>query len=167
MRFVATAIAVASVLACSPTPRDDGGGTARSATASARREIRLERTACFHGCPEYNVTVSDDGAVRFRGLSNVAQTGVHMATIPADRAASLFHLVDSLRLDTLAGSYVFGTRGCDPYIADLPGVIVTIVGPQAGWRVEGDPGCPSMPEALLDVAGTIDRVAGTGKWVGR
>lgn len=165
MKIVALAAALACVAACSPRPASEETAEVQQAGASAASEIRLERTACFHGCPEYNVTVSEDGTIRYQGLNNVAQTGVLTGTIPADSASMLFKFADDAQLDTLAGQYIHGTRGCDPYIADLPGLIVTIAGPQAGARIEGDPGCPSMPKVLTDFAAMVDRVAATERWI--
>ena len=149
MRIAACVAAAAAtvVLACGK-PSGDNAAVVQGGS-SAESEIRLDRTACFHSCPEYGVSVTSNGAVRYTGLNNVAMAGLHRATIPADSAALLFRFADSVRLDTLAGQYVHGTRGCEPYIADLPGVIVTVVGVQAGARIEADPGCPSAPKALL------------------
>lgn len=169
MRFVAFVAAAACALACSykPAGETDAPATAQvaqSVRAVATAEIRLERTACFHSCPEYSVSVSPDGSVRYNGLRNVAHTGVRTATVPADSAAALFKFADSVGFESLAGQYIHGTRGCDPYIADLPGLIVTLVRSGGGTRVEGDAGCPSIPSALVNFATMIDHVAGAERW---
>lgn len=171
MRISTLAAAVAALSAIACTYQKTQGDTTHAAAnvvlagdAVAAAEIRLERTACFHSCPEYSVSVAADGVVRYNGLRHVAQLGVHTARIQADSAALLFRYAADARFDSLAGEYVQGTRGCDPYIADLPGVIITVVRSSGGVRVEGDPGCPSIPPALVNLATMIDHVAGAERW---
>ena len=60
------------------------GGVAGAQTkANEPVEITLQRTACFGTCPEYTVTLKDDGTVVYSGRQFVKTPGEHTWKIEA------------------------------------------------------------------------------------
>ena len=58
----------------------------------APTRVTVVRTGCFWQCPEYAVTVRDDGRVGYRGLRHVDIPGARSWTIPASDVAPLMAL---------------------------------------------------------------------------
>lgn len=154
---------------CRPAPQRSNETRASGEVPSltALDAITLERRPCYGGCAFYRVTITGEGSVTFEGIRNVDSLGVRAARVNADSAAKLFQFADSIAFHDFAERYVHGETGCTPYIADLPGAIVTLVSSGRTKRVESDPGCPSVPRRLAELHALIDRTAGVERWAGR
>lgn len=125
--------------------------------ASSSRSILLERPRCHGECPAYNVTLANDGAVRFEGIANVSVKAVREWRVPGDSAAMVFHFADSIRFTSLPERYDFGVPGCTPYIADNAAFAVTLVSGAESKRVYADEGCANVPASLKALGKLIDR----------
>jgi ankyrin repeat protein len=121
--------------------------------------IKLKRTACYGSCPDYSVEVRGDGEVTFQGRSNVLIPGNHRGKISKQSLQELFK--------TFRRANYFSTR--DEYaamITDNPSYTTSVefdghsksVHDYVGLRV-------GMPEAVKNVEDSIDRLAGTAKWI--
>lgn len=121
--------------------------------------ITLERTRCFGMCPAYRVEIHGDGQVLYTGEAYVAITGEHRGRISQD---DLFHLVEAFRSAdylSLKDKYAALVTDNPTYSTSIAfdGVskkIVDYVGEHAG-----------MPSAISELEDTIDRLAGTDKWL--
>ncbi|MBS1714338.1 MAG: hypothetical protein JST30_08375 [Armatimonadetes bacterium] len=60
------------------------------------REISLERTPCFGGCPVYTVTFKSDGTVHFSGKRYVDKTGEYEGKVAPEEVAKLAKALDTL-----------------------------------------------------------------------
>lgn len=121
--------------------------------------IRLKRTLCYGPCPAYSVEVSGDGSVDFDGVSNVFIVGHYQARISdeavrelvaAFRRANYFSLKDRYAAPiTDNPTYTISIQfdGITKSVTDYAGVLV------------------GMPEVVEDLESTIDRIAGTEKWI--
>ena len=131
-----------------------------AAEQAATRSITLERPRCYGECPVYNVTLSDNGSVRYQGIANVAVKAVREWRVPADSAARVFRFADSIGFAGLPQRYEFGVAGCVPYIADNAAFAITLLDGDQARRVYADEGCPNVPSALKMLRGLIDRTSG-------
>jgi Domain of unknown function (DUF6438)/Ankyrin repeats (3 copies) len=123
--------------------------------------ITLERGLCFGNCPAYRVEIRGDGTVSFDAEASafVAVAGPHKARIPeqdvrdlfaAFRKADFFWLLDAYRAP----------------ISDFPDNRIAIAFDTHEKSVNDYIGqAVGMPKAVLDLEQTIDRLAGTRKWV--
>jgi hypothetical protein len=83
-------------------------------------QITLNRTPCFGFCPDYTVTISGDGEVRYEGRHFVNVVGVRTATIPRAEVAALLAQFDAVDFAHLRDEY----RG---QMTDLPTTTITLV----------------------------------------
>lgn len=121
--------------------------------------ITLSRTVCFGFCPDYTVTITGEGQVRYVGRHFVNVVGERTATIPAGDVQRLLARFDEIGFERLRDDY----RGA---MTDLP--TTTVVLERGGGRkVVADYGGVSagMPVAVRELQAEIDRVAGTAQWV--
>lgn len=121
--------------------------------------ITLNRTVCFGFCPDYTVTITGEGEVRYVGRRFVNVVGERTATIPRADVAALLARFDEIGFERLRDAYRAN-------VTDLP--TTTIVLERDGRRkVVADYGGLSagMPEAVRDLQDRIDQVAGTAQWV--
>lgn len=145
---------------------DAAAGPAPQAAAVAD-VVTLERTPCFGTCPVYTVTLDRSGAVRFEGRRFVADSGVSTGTVARARVDSLFTELAAAGYFGFADSYRSGDPACERYATDLPTVITEVRLGDRRKRIEHDRGCAGAPQALSDIEGRIDEVAGVRRWVER
>ncbi len=149
-----------------PFPADDGANT----------EITLERGACFGTCPDYRVTVTGDGTVRFTtSRDHFAGTAaeVHQdyngnnVLLPGDHVAHIDPGAVKRLLDQFRAARFFGLKNV--YFASITDsstqrltlrvggkskVVTDYVGTMVG-----------MPQAVRDLEEAVDSVTGTARWV--
>ncbi len=139
------------VAACASTP----------AAPQAPMSVTLERTRCFGFCPDYTVTIRDNGEVIYNGRNFVGTTGEQRAqAAPAD-VARLHALIERANFFALRDEYRAN-------ISDIPSFRVTV---EQGGRTKsvldyGGQGV-GMPAIVREIQDEIDRVAGTNRWVPR
>jgi hypothetical protein len=122
-------------------------------------QITLNRTVCFGFCPDYTVTISGDGVVRYTGRRFVNVVGERTATIPRADVERLIARFDAIGFDQLQDAYRAN-------VSDHP--TITIVLERNGRRkvvVDYAGGNAGMPMAVRELQDEIDRVAGAAQWV--
>lgn len=122
-------------------------------------EIRLVRGVCFGFCPDYTVTISGDGQVRYEGRRFVNAVGARTATIPGADVARLVQRFDEIGFDQLRDSY-------RAEVTDLPTYTVALTRNGRTKTVVDYGGTGvGMPASVRQLQDEIDRVAGTAQWV--
>lgn len=121
--------------------------------------MTLHRTGCYGSCPAYEVEIHGDGTVLYKGTAFVVVAGEHQDHISSEqveeiveafRKADYFSLKDQYRyMVTDNPTYVTSFR-----VDQIKKTVTDYVGDEAG-----------MPQAVTDLEETIDRIAGTVKWV--
>jgi hypothetical protein len=121
--------------------------------------ITLERSVCFGFCPDYSVTITGDGEVRYEGRRFVNVGGRQTAMIPAADVDRLLARFDAIGFDTLRDEY-------RAHVTDLPTYVITLERNGRSKRVLDYGGVSAgMPEAVRDLQDEIDSVANTARWV--
>jgi hypothetical protein len=165
----ALTLALLSLAGCAHQPAPAADAAPAPAHSNAQKNpstIRLERGSCYGRCPEYAVTVSTDGVVRFEGRRNTKKTGTDSARVSPKAAKALFQRFDKAGFAGFADRYTHGTPGCTRYIADLPTVTTTLTRNGVAKRVERDGGCRGAPSSLPSLEQAVDSVAQTTRWIG-
>lgn len=122
-------------------------------------EITLSRTSCYGFCPDYSVTINDQGEVRFEGRRFVNVVGEAHATVPRAEVARLLARFDAVGFDTLRDEY-------RARVTDNPTTTIMLTRNGRSKRVVDYVGIAvGMPEAARELQDEIDRVAGTARWV--
>ncbi|HEY3458643.1 MAG TPA: DUF6438 domain-containing protein [Bryobacteraceae bacterium] len=119
----------------------------------------LKRTTCFGPCPSYSVEVRGNGEVEFNGESNVLITGRHHSQIPKEAVLNLVSAYRRASYFSLNDRYRYLVTDNPTYTTwiEFDGrkkSVMDYVGLRAG-----------MPEAVQDLERTLDKIAGTEKWV--
>lgn len=148
------AFGAAALLACAPV-----NSPAETPPVNSPAEITLVRTLCFGFCPDYTVTLTGDGQVRYEGRRFVNEVGIRTATVPREDVARLLERFDAIGFERLNDEY----RG---QMTDLPTTTVTLV--RNGRRktvVDYGGVSAGMPREMRELQREIDRVAQTAQWV--
>jgi hypothetical protein len=120
--------------------------------------IGLERTVCFGACPDYRVTVYDDGTVVYEGRNFTKVVGFRIASVEEDtlrklvaefEGADFFALQDYTNMD----------------ITDSPSAVTSISLPGKSHTVNHYFGDRSAPDKLVNLENKIDELLNTGPWV--
>ena len=117
--------------------------------------ITLQRTICFGACPAYTVTIAGDGRVEYVGEQFVRVRGKETATIPPEQVAALVEAFETAGFFDLKNEYTAN-------ITDLPTTITSI---RIGDRFKRVIDYYGAPQVLKDLERSIDKVAGTARWV--
>ena len=152
---------------------DDGGNTASAATpiagpiamADTAQFIELERGACFGRCPVYMVRVRGDGAVRYEGMANVADSGVRESRLDDAAVRALFARFDASAFTTADSAYVEGSANCGSWMTDAPLLTLRRMQGQDTRTVRFDAGCTAAPRWVPALAAAVDSAAGTSRWI--
>jgi len=122
-------------------------------------EITLSRGVCFGFCPDYTVTITGDGHVRYDGRRFVNALGQRTAEIPAADVERLLARFDAVRFESLRDAYRAN-------VTDLPTFTIRLTRNGRTKTVVDYGGTSAgMPEAVRDLQDEIDRMAGTAQWV--
>jgi hypothetical protein len=122
--------------------------------------IALQRTVCYGSCPGYKVSISGTGEVEWDGGPYaVAVPGIHHATLQSKSMDDLLDAVRASRILDARDEYRAGWTDNPTYTVsvDLNGLhkqIVDYIGIIVG-----------MPTSIRDLEDTVDRIAGTDKWI--
>lgn len=121
--------------------------------------ITLERTTCFGSCPAYRVEIGGDGSVAYQGRSYVVVTGEHHDHISKDSLAQILEAFRKADYFSLGDKYICGVTDSPTTTTSISfdgqqKSVIDYVGEEIG-----------MPHAVVEVEETIDRVAGTARWV--
>jgi len=122
-------------------------------------QISLTRTVCFGFCPDYTVTISGDGDVRYDGRRFVNVVGQRTSSIPQAEVQALLTRFDAIGFDQLNDEY----RG---QMTDLPTTTITLTRNGATQRLVDYGGTNvCMTRDVRALQAEIDRVAGSAQWV--
>lgn len=121
--------------------------------------ITLERTTCFGSCPAYRVEIGGDGSVAYQGRGYVVVTGEHHDHISKDSLRQILEAFRKADYFSLRDKYIYGVTDNPTTTTSISfdgqqKSVIDYVGEEAG-----------MPHAVVEVEETIDRVAGTARWV--
>ena len=121
--------------------------------------ITLERTSCFGTCPAYHVEISGDGSVAYQGRGYVVVTGEHHDHISKESIAQILDAFRKADYFSLRDKYICGVTDNPTTTTSISfdgqqKSVIDYVGEEIG-----------MPHAVVEVEETIDRVAGTARWV--
>ncbi len=154
LRRFLIAFGAAALVACAPVDTP-----AETPPVTSNVEITLTRTMCYGFCPDYTVTVTGEGQVRYEGRQFVDAVGVRTATVPREDVARLLERFDAIGFERLNESY----RG---QMTDLPTYTVTLVRNGQRKTVQDYGGVSvGMPREVRELQQEIDRVAQTAQWV--
>lgn len=129
--------------------------------------IILQRTVCFGTCPDYTVTITSDGTVTFEGRRFTKTTGTATGRISRAAFRRLVREFQRIKYFSLPDEYAPGTKVCPQMITDLPSANTAIQLKGKTKSVRHYHGCGSKGAlaALTALENTIDKVAGTQKWI--
>ncbi|SNT27751.1 hypothetical protein SAMN05421770_106267 [Granulicella rosea] len=130
-----------------------------SVSEPSQVRITLARGGCFGTCPSYEVTISGDGTIHYRGEAFVLVTGDHTAHIDPKTVALL--------LDSFRKAHFFGANNVYRYNAtDLPTYRMTVVvGSRKKSVVDYWGEKAGMPREIIDLEDLIDKAANTALWI--
>lgn len=121
--------------------------------------ITLTRGVCFGTCPDYTVSISDEGHVTYVGRRFVNIVGEQHATIPVAEVQRLLARFEEIGFNNLRDAY----RG---HVTDLPTYTITLERNGQTKTVLDYAGTSAgMPPAVRELEQEIDRVANTARWV--
>ena len=110
------------------TPAAPGSSPENPAAPQGEGPLSIAFSAypCFGFCPDFTVTVSADGAVRYEGRRFTTLRGVH--ALPSNPALfqALSEVVMSPRLPWPRGDVQPGKGDCDPVATDLPSYALSV-----------------------------------------
>ena len=134
-------------------------------------EITLERTECYGWCPNYTVTISGDGTVRYEGRTFVKEVGVREGQVSPETVRDLVRTFEDLGFHALRDRY-------EHQITDLATETLTVRLGDRTKRVENygsrgrfDPFDRELPnwethEILFLLGDEVDRAVGIERWIG-
>jgi Domain of unknown function (DUF6438) len=102
---------------------------AQPEAASGPTAITFEAGPCYGFCPDFSVTVSADGAVRYEGRRFTQRQGVHMLPRNPALFQRLRDLTISPSLPWPRGNVQPGLPTCQTEVSDLPSYSLRTSGP--------------------------------------
>jgi hypothetical protein len=127
---------------------------AQTNPATGDFSITLKREGCLGDCPDYEVSISRDGSIRYKGRAYVRFKGLRSRKV---KPSEVQKLVARLREEDF-----FRWKENEMICVDYP--VVHIIAKLEGKQKHVFEGCET-PGKILDLADEIDRVAGTSRWV--
>jgi len=118
-------------------------------------EITLQRTVCFGTCPDYTVTLKDDGTVLYRGRQFVKTPGEHTWKIEPAAVRALAREMEAAGFFELQDAYT-------AMVTDNPTTFTTLT---IGSRTKKVKDYVAGPPKLKDIETKIDEVSGVLKYV--
>jgi hypothetical protein len=123
-------------------------------------ELTMDRSPCFGSCPQYRVTLRDDGTAIYEGLDYVRARGTFVTRVPT---ADVIDLVQRFDASFSEAHAAFNPRAHCPSQPDSPKIWIKL---RRGGKTIDLPvlnGCRAPHER--EIAADVDRVAGTDRWV--
>jgi hypothetical protein len=118
-------------------------------------EITLQRTMCFGTCPDYTVTLKDDGTVLYTGRQYVKTPGEHTWKIEPAAVRALAREMEAAGFFELQDAYT-------AMMTDNPTTFTTL---RIGSRIKKVKDYVAGPPKLKDIEAKIDEVSGVLKYV--
>jgi hypothetical protein len=135
-------------------------------------EITLERTECFGRCPNYSVTISGDGLVRYEGRTFVKEVGEREVAVAPSAVRKLLVRFQEVGFFDLKDRYI------QP-VTDVPAEYLTLrsagrvktiensyAGPAMGNPWGGTERDATVQQTLFELASAIDAAVQIEKLIG-
>ncbi len=122
--------------------------------------VSLQRTACFGACPQYTVSLFDDGTVAYEGVRFVKVRGKGSARLGPGEVAAVREAFSK------AGFSAFADRYDRRQVTDHPSVRLTFAAEGRSKSVDHYLGDRSAPETLTRLEEDLDRLLHAERWVG-
>lgn len=121
--------------------------------------MALSRSGCFGTCPSYSIEIYGDGTTLYKGDSYVVLTGEHRDHLSLEQVSEILDAFRKADYFSLKDEYSYPVTDCPTYttsfqVDQVSKSVTDYVGDEAG-----------MPQSVSDLEETIDRVAGTMKWI--
>jgi hypothetical protein len=134
-------------------------------------EISLERTVCFGTCPDYKLTIKNNGSVAFRGGRFTKIKGKRSGKITQPALKSIVTEFKKIDFFSFQDNYRSPADGCASFATDSPSEIISM-------RINGQSkvvnhyfGCSGVEgnvlEKLRDLGKFIDKTVNSKRWVGK
>lgn len=121
--------------------------------------IKLERTACFGGCPDYSLTINGDGKVTYEGKQFVKITGTRETTINMESIYQILAEFEEAEYFSLKDSYTgFGK-------SDMPHANTSISLGNRTKSIKHYLGDQNAPKKLIDLENKIDEIVNSAQWI--
>lgn len=137
--------------------------------ADALRHFKLflHREPCADDCPVYAVLARGSGEVEYAGGKNVEVTGDKTAALSVDQLTRLYRAVTKAKFFSIEDIYHNGPGGvgCTSLTSGKPRVVIGVTKKSKTKVIHYDYGCEGAPESLEHLAGTVDRVLNTQRWI--
>jgi membrane dipeptidase len=144
-----------SVAVFAPLPPAATGAQAARGQAAGPVEITLQRTMCFGTCPDYTVTLRDDGTVTYSGRQYVRVSGQHSWKIDPAAVRALAREMEEAGFFELENEYT-------DLRTDNPTTYTSLT---IGTRSKKIKDYVSGPPKLKDIEKRIEDVSGVRKYV--
>jgi hypothetical protein len=165
---MAMAMAMATAVACErPRQAATAAGAGDAPPAAPAVLLELERAPCRGRCPEYVVSLREDGVVTYTGRNHVGVIGAGQGAVDP---AALRGVHDALLAAGVAEAdslYDMDAPRCGSYVPDTPAAVLTVRLNGAPKRIRFEPGCSGVPRYLFEFATRIDSLADIQQWVRR
>jgi len=148
-----------------------GLGVARAAPPQFD-ELSMERSGCFGSCPSYTVKVIADGTVIYKGEEWVKDFGERRKRLGPVRIARIRQAIADIDFFNLRDGYESRRDGCALVATDSVLVVLVVKARGVTKTVRHYHGCAApdgrgpYPRRLTDFEDQIDRIIGTGQWIG-
>jgi hypothetical protein len=156
------AAALASVMAVM-TPADSAIASPSSRDTPDEKTLvmTMSRSTCFGTCPDYNVSLYEDGTLEYEGRRFVKVTGsrkktLDSATVQRVRQAIVDSGIQQLEPDCC---------GCQEW-TDSPTVVISMMTDGQRKTVYHYHGCTKAPDWLGKLEDRLDSLLGTDEFVG-
>jgi hypothetical protein len=153
LRRTILALAVAAALRSS---------TAAASPTPGRAWLRMETTACLGTCPEFTLTVYEDGEVAFDGHHCVIRRGLNRRRLSAESLQALHQQVAD------SGFWRLAADCCNHRdVTDAPWTYLEIAAEgDVSKRIEHYHGCRTAPAQLHALEQEILSATGATRWIG-
>jgi ankyrin repeat protein len=121
--------------------------------------MTLSRSGCLGTCPSYSIEIRGDGTTFYKGNSYVVLSGEHRDHLTSEQVSEILDAFRKADYFSFKDEYSYPVTDCPTYttsfqVDQVSKSVTDYVGDEAG-----------MPQSLSDLEETIDRVAGTMKWI--
>jgi hypothetical protein len=129
--------------------------------------IALVRMTCYGGCPAYNLTISADGKVLYRGHEHVKQKGEVESRISQKKLKELIAAFKEINYFDLKDSYLSGKEDCPQWWTDEPYAATSLTLNGKKKTVNHYYGCVGSKEVgkLTWLEAKIDKAVNVDQWI--
>lgn len=131
------------------------------------QHVTLRRLGCLGGtCPQYSVSIDDQGQVRYNGQSNVAITGKHQGVAAPQALDTLRTLLAKPEFYWMPDQFLPTHAHCRDWTLNDGAIIIYVKSTHLEKRITLYLGCRNAPLLLKRIEAAIDVAAGDAVWTG-